>query len=74
MYQFLLYASVQQFTGCNIVSVLNVEGIKPRHCELRFSSGTVSLTVRDGMCSINCVKVEGEQNLRHGKFTLLNIG
>ena len=47
--------------------VLGVEGIKPRHCKLNFSSGNVSLIVEEGLCSINSEKVDVTKDLYHGK-------
>ena len=48
--------------------VLEVEGIKPRHCKLNFSSGSVSLIVEDGLCSINSKEIEGTRDLNHGEW------
>ena len=47
--------------------VLEVEGIEPRHCKLNVSSGSVSLIVEDGLCSVNSEKIEGTRDLCHGE-------
>ena len=47
---------------------LEVEGIKPKHCKLNFSSGTVSLIVEDGLCNINSEEIKGTRDLNHGEW------
>ena len=44
-----------------------MEGIEPKHCQLRFSDGKVSLIVADGLCSINSQEINKEQALSHGE-------
>lgn len=45
-----------------------MEGIKPRHCKLNVSSGSVSLIVEDGLCNINSEEIDGTRDLIHGEW------